>query len=121
LNVLSARLAGYDATIVTAILGSTRDPLKEFVSLDGLPVNLVDTAGLPEFEGPIEVEGIRRSREAVRRTDRLLWVVEVGADCPQCCVAFARLSVRSSASRSFTTRLISLAARPRRSRSAACR
>ncbi|HEX9877728.1 MAG TPA: tRNA uridine-5-carboxymethylaminomethyl(34) synthesis GTPase MnmE [Gammaproteobacteria bacterium] len=74
------RLAGYDAAIVTAIAGTTRDPLKEFLSLDGLPINLVDTAGLRDSDDPIEVEGIRRSREAARRADRLLWVVEIGSD-----------------------------------------
>jgi tRNA modification GTPase len=74
------RLAGYDAAIVTAIPGTTRDPLKEFLSLDGLPINLVDTAGLRDSDDPIEVEGIRRSREAAQRADRLLWVVEIGSD-----------------------------------------
>lgn len=74
------RLAGYDAAIVTHIPGTTRDPLKEHISLDGLPINLVDTAGLRESADPIEVEGMRRSRAAVERADRLLWVVEIGAD-----------------------------------------
>jgi len=74
------RLAGYDAAIVTHIPGTTRDPLKEHISLDGLPINLVDTAGLRESSDPIEVEGMRRSRAAVARADRLLWVVEVSVD-----------------------------------------
>jgi tRNA modification GTPase len=70
------RLAGYDAAIVTAIPGTTRDPLRERISIDGLPINLVDTAGLRRSEDPIEAEGIRRSFAAAARADRLLWVVD---------------------------------------------
>jgi tRNA modification GTPase len=77
---LMNRLAGYDAAIVTPIPGTTRDPLKEHISLDGLPINLVDTAGLRVSEDPVEVEGIRRSHAAVGRADRLLWVVDIEAD-----------------------------------------
>lgn len=77
---LMNRLAGYDAAIVTAIPGTTRDPLKEHISLDGLPINLVDTAGLRVSEDPVEVEGIRRSHAAVGRADRLLWIVDIAAD-----------------------------------------
>lgn len=71
------RLAGYDAAIVTPLPGTTRDPLKETLSLDGLPINLVDTAGLRDSTDPIEAEGMRRSHTAVQRADRLLWVVEI--------------------------------------------
>jgi len=74
------RLAGYDAAIVTQYPGTTRDPLKEFISLDGLPINLVDTAGLRESEDPVELEGMRRSHAAVRLADRLLWVIDVHTD-----------------------------------------
>jgi tRNA modification GTPase len=74
------RLAGYDAAIVTQYPGTTRDPLKEFISLDGLPINLVDTAGLRESEDPIEVEGMRRSHAAFGRADRVLWVIDVHTD-----------------------------------------
>jgi len=77
---LMNRLAGYDAAIVTPIPGTTRDPLKEHISLDGLPINLVDTAGLRESTDIVESEGIRRSHAAVRRADRLLWVVDVETD-----------------------------------------
>jgi len=74
------RLAGYDAAIVTHIPGTTRDPLREHVSLDGLPINIVDTAGLRESADPIELEGMRRSHAAVEKADCLLWVVEFGDD-----------------------------------------
>ena len=71
------RLAGYDAAIVTEIPGTTRDPLREHLSLDGLPVTVVDTAGLRETNDPIEREGVRRARLEVARADRVLWVADV--------------------------------------------
>ena len=71
------RLAGYDAAIVTDIPGTTRDPLREHVTLDGLPVTIVDTAGLRESADPVEREGLRRARVEVGRADRVLWVVDV--------------------------------------------
>jgi len=71
------RLAGYDAAIVTEIPGTTRDPLREHLTLDGLPVTVVDTAGLRETTDPIEREGVRRARAEVARADGLLWVADV--------------------------------------------
>jgi tRNA modification GTPase len=71
------RLAGYDAAIVTEIPGTTRDPLREHLTLDGLPVTVVDTAGLRDTTDPIEREGVRRTRLEVARADRLLWVADV--------------------------------------------
>jgi tRNA modification GTPase len=71
------RLAGYDAAIVTDIPGTTRDALREHLTLDGLPVTLVDTAGLREAADPIEREGVRRARQELARADRLLWVADV--------------------------------------------
>jgi tRNA modification GTPase len=70
------RLAGYDAAIVTAIPGTTRDPLREQLSLDGLPVTIIDTAGLRESADPVEQEGLRRARIEVGRADRVLWMVD---------------------------------------------
>jgi tRNA modification GTPase len=71
------RLAGYDAAIVTDIPGTTRDPLREHLTLDGLAVTIVDTAGLRESGDRIEQEGLRRARLEVGRADRVLWVVDV--------------------------------------------
>jgi tRNA modification GTPase len=71
------RLAGYDAAIVTEIPGTTRDPLREHLTLDGLSVTVVDTAGLRDTSDPIEREGVRRARLEVARADRLLWVAEL--------------------------------------------
>jgi len=74
---LMNRLAGYDAAIVTDIPGTTRDPLREHLTLDGLAVTVVDTAGLRESVDPVEREGLRRARVEVGRADRVLWVVDV--------------------------------------------
>jgi tRNA modification GTPase len=71
------RLAGYDAAIVTDIPGTTRDPLREHLTLDGLPITIVDTAGLRESTDPVEQEGLRRARLEAGRADRVLWVVDV--------------------------------------------
>lgn len=71
------RLAGYDAAIVTDIPGTTRDALREHLSLDGLPVNVIDTAGVRASADPVEREGIERARRARGRADRVLWMVDV--------------------------------------------
>ncbi|HVY63471.1 MAG TPA: tRNA uridine-5-carboxymethylaminomethyl(34) synthesis GTPase MnmE [Gammaproteobacteria bacterium] len=73
------RLAGYDAAIVTDIPGTTRDPLREQLTLDGLPVTVVDTAGLRDTADPIEREGVRRARTEVARADRVLWLADARA------------------------------------------
>jgi tRNA modification GTPase len=70
------RLAGYDAAIVTEIPGTTRDTLREHLTLEGLPVTVVDTAGLRETSDPIEREGVRRAHAEVARADRVLWVAD---------------------------------------------
>ncbi|HUO79167.1 MAG TPA: tRNA uridine-5-carboxymethylaminomethyl(34) synthesis GTPase MnmE [Steroidobacteraceae bacterium] len=69
-------LAGHDAAIVTEIPGTTRDVLRERIDLDGLPLELMDTAGLREDPQRIEAEGIRRARAALARADHVLYVVD---------------------------------------------
>ncbi|MCK5354538.1 MAG: tRNA uridine-5-carboxymethylaminomethyl(34) synthesis GTPase MnmE, partial [Methyloprofundus sp.] len=54
-------LAGHDAAIVTDIAGTTRDVLKERIQIDGMPLHIIDTAGLRESENAVELEGIRRA------------------------------------------------------------
>ena len=71
------RLAGYDAAIVTDVPGTTRDPLREHLALEGLPITIVDTAGLRDSADPVEQEGLRRARLEAGRADRVLWVVDV--------------------------------------------
>ena len=66
--------------IVTAIPGTTRDLLTETVDLDGLRLELVDTAGVRETENEIEIEGMSRARQAWATADLALVVVDVS--CP---------------------------------------
>jgi tRNA modification GTPase len=67
-------LSGQDAAIVTEVAGTTRDVLREQIDIDGLAVELVDTAGLRNDPDRIEAEGIRRAREALERADAALWI-----------------------------------------------
>jgi tRNA modification GTPase len=69
-------LAGRDSAIVTDIPGTTRDVLRETLSLDGLPVHIADTAGLREATDVVEAEGIRRAREALATADIALLVLD---------------------------------------------
>ena len=70
------RLAGDDIAIVTPLPGTTRDLLRQQVHLDGLPVNLIDTAGLRTAADVVEEEGIRRARAEMQRADAVLYVVD---------------------------------------------
>lgn len=70
------RLVGDDVAIVTALPGTTRDLLRQQVHLDGMPLNLVDTAGLRTAADVVEEEGIRRARAEMQRADRILFVVD---------------------------------------------
>jgi tRNA modification GTPase len=74
------RLAGHDAAIVTATPGTTRDLLRERMVLDGMPLHVLDTAGLRTGGDAIEAEGIRRARAAMTRADRILFVIDAAAD-----------------------------------------
>lgn len=71
---LMNRLSGEDTAIVTEIAGTTRDILREQIDIDGLAVELIDTAGLRENPDRIEAEGIRRAREALKTADAVLWI-----------------------------------------------
>jgi tRNA modification GTPase len=70
------RLAGHEAAIVTEIPGTTRDLLREQINLDGLPLHVIDTAGLRDSVDRVEQEGVRRAWEAIRSADRVLLVVD---------------------------------------------
>jgi tRNA modification GTPase len=67
-------LSGQETAIVTEIAGTTRDVLREQINIDGLLVELVDTAGLRNDPDRIEAEGIRRAREALVSADAVLWI-----------------------------------------------
>jgi tRNA modification GTPase len=72
LNLLAAR----DTAIVTDIPGTTRDLLHEHVQIDGMPLHLIDTAGLRSSPDAIEAEGIRRARIEMQRADRILYLID---------------------------------------------
>src|SRR3990167_6550651 len=69
-------LSGRDSAIVTDIPGTTRDIVRESIHVDGMPLHIVDTAGLRETTDVIEQEGVRRAREQMQQADLNLWVVD---------------------------------------------
>jgi tRNA modification GTPase len=69
-------LCGFDAAIVSDVAGTTRDLLREHIHIDGMPVHVVDTAGLREGGDAIEQEGMRRAAQAWAQADGVLWVVD---------------------------------------------
>ncbi len=70
-------LAGRDLAIVTEIAGTTRDVMREHISIDELPVHIVDTAGLRESNDVVEKEGIRRAWLEVEQADCILLIMDV--------------------------------------------
>jgi tRNA modification GTPase len=70
------RLLGESRAIVSDIPGTTRDTIEESLSLGGIPLRLIDTAGVRDSEHPVEVEGIRRSKEKIACADLVLLVVD---------------------------------------------
>lgn len=69
-------LLGFDRAIVTATAGTTRDTIEEVINLRGIPVRLVDTAGIRNSEEAIEREGIERSRSQIAEAELILFVVD---------------------------------------------
>jgi len=75
-------LTRQDLAIVTDIPGTTRDVLRETVTLAGLPVTLADTAGLRETGDAVEQEGVRRAQREMQSADLIFWVVDVADHDP---------------------------------------
>ena len=69
-------LAGRETAIVTEIAGTTRDLLREYIQIDGMPLHIIDTAGLREGVDLVEKEGIRRAREAISHADLVLLMMD---------------------------------------------
>lgn len=70
-------LAGTDTAIVTEQAGTTRDVLREHIVIDGLPLHIIDTAGLRDSEEPVEQIGINRARVEIHKADLVLLVFDV--------------------------------------------
>ncbi|MFG0720241.1 tRNA uridine-5-carboxymethylaminomethyl(34) synthesis GTPase MnmE [Pseudomonas sp. GLN_6] len=72
-------LAGREAAIVTEIAGTTRDVLREHIHIDGMPLHVVDTAGLRDTDDQVERIGVERALKAIGEADRILLVVDATA------------------------------------------
>ena len=68
------RLAGEEIAIVTAIAGTTRDRVKESISIEGVPMHIIDTAGLRETADVVEAKGIERSWDSIRLADLVIFL-----------------------------------------------
>ena len=69
-------LAGREAAIVTDIAGTTRDVLREHIHIDGMPLHIIDTAGLREATDKVEQIGIERAWQEILQADRVLFMVD---------------------------------------------
>ena len=69
-------LSGRDSAIVTDIAGTTRDVLKEHIHIDGMPLHIIDTAGLRESSDKVEQIGIERAWKEIDKADRILFIVD---------------------------------------------
>lgn len=67
-------LAGAELAIVTPVPGTTRDKIQQTIQIEGIPVHVVDTAGLRDSEDPVEAIGIERAWEAIRHADAVLFL-----------------------------------------------
>ncbi len=69
-------LAGTETAIVTPIAGTTRDVLREHIQIDGMPLHIIDTAGLRDSGNLIEQEGVRRAWAQIEQADRVLLIID---------------------------------------------
>lgn len=70
-------LSGRESAIVTDIPGTTRDVMREHIVIDGIPLHIIDTAGLRDSDDVVEQEGIRRAWQAIESADHVLFIVDV--------------------------------------------
>ncbi|PVZ68232.1 tRNA uridine-5-carboxymethylaminomethyl(34) synthesis GTPase MnmE [Pelagibaculum spongiae] len=69
-------LAGREAAIVTDIAGTTRDVLREHIHIDGMPLHIIDTAGLRESDDKVEMIGVERAWGEIEKADKVLLVTD---------------------------------------------
>jgi tRNA modification GTPase len=74
------RLAGEEVAIVTPIAGTTRDRVKQSISLEGVPIHIIDTAGLRHTTDEVETKGIERSWASIRAADLALFLESPDTD-----------------------------------------
>ncbi|WP_111642235.1 tRNA uridine-5-carboxymethylaminomethyl(34) synthesis GTPase MnmE [Marinimicrobium alkaliphilum] len=72
-------LSGRDSAIVTAIEGTTRDVLREHIHIDGMPLHIIDTAGLRDTPDEVEKIGVERAWQEIKQADRVLLMVDASA------------------------------------------
>ena len=72
------RLAGEDVAIVTPVPGTTRDQVRATITIEGVPIHLIDTAGLRDTDDPVEKIGIERTWQAVEKAGAALLISEAG-------------------------------------------
>jgi tRNA modification GTPase len=70
------RLIQKDKAIVTHIPGTTRDLIEDYINMEGIPILITDTAGLHITEDPVEIIGIKKTKENLRLSDLVLWVID---------------------------------------------
>ncbi len=76
-STLFNRIVGAERAIVTPHPGTTRDVIEATVEIAGVPIKILDTAGIRESEHPVEIEGIRRAKNAAQNADIVLWLIDV--------------------------------------------
>ena len=76
-------LSGQETAIVTNIAGTTRDILRESICIDGIPIHMLDTAGLRVTEDIVEKEGVRRTKKAIEQADLILLMVDISQTSPR--------------------------------------
>lgn len=74
---LMNQLSGRDTSIVTTVAGTTRDVVNEYIHLDGIPLKVIDTAGLRTSEDEVEIQGVQRAIREIENADRVLLIVDL--------------------------------------------
>ena len=75
-STLFNKLIGQRKALESPIAGTTRDVLKERIQIDGMPLHIIDTAGLRDSDNAIELEGIRRAHAEIQNADKILLLID---------------------------------------------
>ncbi len=87
------RLTGQPSAIVTHLPGTTRDVLRERISIEGMPLHVIDTAGLRDAVDPVEAEGVRRARREMEKADLVLLLVDASQTAPDSVIETRGMSI----------------------------